>query len=77
MVVRELIILLDPLSYSLVLRESVRSVFAGVNTSDRSTPITLLLNIGAAAAEAIQVDAYVAYDALYYIDSSGIISVSH
>ncbi len=53
------------------------AIESGVNTSDRSTPITLLLNIGAGAAEAIQVDAYVAYDALYYIDSSGIISVSH
>lgn len=53
------------------------AIESGVNTADRSTPITLLLNIGAAAAEAIQVDAYVAYDALYYIDSSGVISVSH
>jgi len=53
------------------------AIESGVNTADRSTPITLLLNIGAGAAEAIQVDAYVSYDALYYIDSSGVISVSH
>lgn len=53
------------------------AIESGVNTADRSTPITLLLNIGAANAEAINVDAFVAYDALYYIDSSGVISVAH
>ena len=53
------------------------AIESGVNTADRSTPITLLLNIGGANAEAINVDAFVAYDALYYIDSSGVISVAH
>lgn len=77
MVVRELIILNDPLSYSLVLCESIRIVFAGVNTADKSTPITLLLNIGTGMANSMNIDAYVSYDALYYIDSSGVISVSH
>lgn len=49
---------------------------SGFNTADRSTAITLLLNIGAPNAEAVNVDAYVAYDALYYIDESGSIRVS-
>lgn len=48
----------------------------GVNTADRSTPITLQLTVGAAAGEAIAIDAFVCYDALYYIDSSGSIRVS-
>lgn len=52
------------------------AIESGVNTADRSTPITLVVNIGAAQ-EAINVDAYVAFDSLYYIDSTGIISVSH
>ena len=51
--------------------------FAGVNTADKSTPISLILNIGATNLEAINVDAYVSYDALYYIDQSGVINVSH
>ena len=49
---------------------------SGFNTADRSTAITLLLTIGAANAEAINVDAYVSYDSLYYIDESGSIRVS-
>jgi hypothetical protein len=49
---------------------------SGANTADRSTPITLQINIGAAAGEAINVDAFVAYDSLYYIDQSGTIRVS-
>ena len=52
------------------------AIESGVNTADRSTPITLVVNIGAPNAEAINVDCFVSYDALYYIDSSGIISVS-
>lgn len=52
------------------------AIESGVNTADRSTPITLVVNIGAANTEAINVDCFVSYDALYYIDSSGIISVS-
>jgi len=52
---------------------------SGVNTSDRSLPITLLLNIGggaAAANEQFNIDAYVAYDSLYFIDAIGNIRVS-
>ena len=59
--------------------ESFQRVTAGhdgVNTADRATPITLQLTIGAAAGEAITIDAYVVYDSLFYIDSSGSIRVS-
>lgn len=59
--------------------ESFQRVSAGhdgVNTADRATPITLQLNIGAAANEAITVDAYVVYDSLFYIDASGSIRVN-
>ena len=52
------------------------AIESGVNTADRATPITLLLNIGAPNAEAVNVDAYVAYDSMYYIDESGVIRVS-
>ena len=53
------------------------AIEAGVNTADKSTPITLILNVGTAMANSMNIDAYVSYDALYYIDSSGVISVSH
>lgn len=53
------------------------AIEAGLDTSSRSTPISLLLNLGGGIAEALNIDAYVVYDALYYIDRSGIISVSH
>ena len=53
------------------------AIEAGLDTSSRSTPISLLLNLGGGIAEALNVDAYVSYDALYYIDRSGVISVSH
>ena len=64
--------------------ESFQRVTAGhdgVNTADRATPITLQLTIGnnpggAPAVEAVSVDAYVCYDSLFYIDSSGSIRVS-
>jgi len=60
--------------------ESFQRVSAGhdgVNTADRATPITLQLNIGGAAGkEAVQIDAYVAYDSLYYIDTTGSIRVN-
>ena len=51
---------------------------SGVNTADRSLPISLLLNVGggAGANEAFSIDAYVAYDSLYFIDSIGNIRVS-
>ena len=52
------------------------AIESGINTSSRATPITLLLNVGAANAEAQNIDAYVAYDSLYYIDESGSIRVS-
>tara|TARA_R110002073_G_scaffold91634_3_gene215518 strand:+ start:97 stop:1554 length:1458 start_codon:yes stop_codon:yes gene_type:complete len=59
--------------------ESFQRVTAGhdgVNTADRSTPITLQLTIGAAAGEAISVDAFVCYDSLFYIDATGNIRVN-
>tara|TARA_R110002110_G_scaffold232007_3_gene447695 strand:+ start:2446 stop:3903 length:1458 start_codon:yes stop_codon:yes gene_type:complete len=59
--------------------ESFQRVTAGhdgVNTADRSTPITLQLTIGAAAGEAVSIDAFVCYDSLFYIDSSGSIRVN-
>ena len=51
---------------------------AGINTADRSLPISLILNVGAgaAAAEAINIDAYVSFDSLYFIDEVGNIRVS-
>lgn len=51
-------------------------LLAGVNTADASLPISLIVNIGAANAEAIAVDAYVSYDSLYFIDETGTIRVS-
>lgn len=48
----------------------------GVNTADRATPITLQLTIGAPAGDAIAVDAWVCYDSLFYIDSTGTIRVN-
>tara|TARA_R110002096_G_scaffold54803_1_gene141261 strand:+ start:183 stop:1571 length:1389 start_codon:yes stop_codon:yes gene_type:complete len=53
------------------------AIESGINTADRSTPITLILDIGTGINEAQTVDAFVSFDSLYYIDSSGIISVSH
>jgi hypothetical protein len=52
------------------------AIESGVNTADQSLPITLTINVGAAINEAINVDAYVAYDALYFIDEVGNIRVS-
>ncbi len=52
------------------------AIESGVNTADQSLPITLTINIGAAINEAINIDAYVAYDALYFIDEVGNIRVS-
>ena len=52
---------------------------SGVNTSDRSLPISLVLNVGGGAAagnEQFNVDCYVAYDSLYFIDTIGNIRVS-
>ena len=54
---------------------------SGIDTSSRSLPMTLNVNIGtaaggAAAADAVAVDAYVVYDSLYFIDQAGRINVS-
>ena len=49
---------------------------SGVNTASSSLPISLILNVGAANAEAINVDCYVSYDSLYFIDATGAIRVS-
>ena len=54
---------------------------SGVNTSDRSLPISLLLNIGGGNPggnpnESFNIDAYVSYDSLYFIDAIGNIRVS-
>jgi len=48
----------------------------GVNTADRSTPISLQLTVGAAAGEAVSIDAFVCYDSLFYIDATGNIRVN-
>jgi hypothetical protein len=52
---------------------------SGVNTADRSLPISLVLNIGGGAAapnEQFNIDCYVAFDSLYFIDPIGNIRVS-
>tara|TARA_R100000781_G_scaffold107287_1_gene71477 strand:- start:305 stop:1174 length:870 start_codon:yes stop_codon:yes gene_type:complete len=49
---------------------------SGVNTASSSLPISLILDVGAANAEAINVDCYVSYDSLYFIDATGAIRVS-
>jgi len=51
---------------------------SGLNTSDRSLPISLMLNVGAGAvaAEAINLDCFVSFDSLYFIDEVGNIRVS-
>ena len=59
--------------------ESFQRVTAGhdgVNTADRATPISLQLTIGAAANEAVSIDAFVCYDSLFYIDATGSIRVN-
>lgn len=55
------------------------AIESGVNTADRSLPISLILshaNPGGAAVVAQQVDAYVLADALFYINADGSMSVS-
>ena len=52
------------------------AIESGVNTADRSLPISLIIDIATAQAQAINVDAYVAYDSLYFIDEMGTIRVS-
>ena len=51
------------------------AIESGVNTADRSLPISLILShTGAQAAQTL--DAYVLADALFYINSDGSMSVS-
>ena len=52
------------------------AIESGVNTADRSLPISLIIDIATVQAEATNVDAYVAYDSLYFIDEMGTIRVS-
>lgn len=52
------------------------AIESGVNTASSSLPISLIINVGAGQAEAINVDCYVSYDSLYYIDETGSIRVS-
>ena len=52
------------------------AIESGVNTADRSLPITLELTHGGAASVQSQCDVYVLADALFYINSDGSMSVS-
>ena len=52
------------------------AIESGVNTADRSLPISLIIDIAAVQAQATNIDAYVAYDSLYFIDEMGSIRVS-
>ena len=53
------------------------AIESGVNTADRSLPISLILShAGAGLAAAQTIDAYVLADALFYINSDGSMSVS-
>ena len=51
------------------------AIESGVNTADRSLPLSLILNTGAMSS-AQGVDAFVLADALFYINSDGSMSVS-
>jgi hypothetical protein len=53
------------------------AIESGINTASSSLPISLILNVGAPGnAEAVNIDCYVSYDSLYYIDETGAIRVS-
>ena len=52
------------------------AIESGVNTADRSLPISLIIDIAAVQAQATNIDAYVSYDSLYFIDEMGSIRVS-
>ena len=52
------------------------AIESGVNTADRSLPISLIIDVAAVQAQATNIDAYVAYDSLYFIDEMGSIRVS-
>jgi hypothetical protein len=51
------------------------AIESGVNTADRSLPISLILNYSQAPT-ATNVDVYVLADALFYLNSDGSMSVS-
>jgi hypothetical protein len=52
------------------------AIESGVNTADRSLPITLTLTHGGAGSQVSNVDVWVLADALFYINSDGSMSVS-
>ena len=49
---------------------------SGIDTATRSLPVSLLLNVATAIAEPLQIDTYVVYDSIYWIDQGGNIQVS-
>tara|TARA_R110002049_G_scaffold85720_3_gene218031 strand:+ start:3265 stop:4737 length:1473 start_codon:yes stop_codon:yes gene_type:complete len=67
-----------PFSLDMESFQRVSADGGAVNTADRATPITLQLNIGdnAAAQEAINIDAFVCYNSLFFINADGSIRVS-
>ena len=52
------------------------AIESGVNTADRSLPISLILNIATDGAVQQNIDAYVLADALFYLNADGSMSVS-
>ena len=52
------------------------AIESGVNTADRSLPISLVLNFSTATSSAQNYDVYVLADALFYINADGSMSVS-
>ena len=52
------------------------AIESGVNTADRSLPISLILNISTDGAVQQNIDAYVLADALFYLNADGSMSVS-
>jgi hypothetical protein len=52
------------------------AIESGVNTADQSLPISLIINVGAAMVDSVNIDAYVSYDSLFFIDETGSIRVS-
>ena len=52
------------------------AIESGVNTADRSLPISLILNISADTAVGQNVDCFVLADALFYLNADGSMSVS-
>ena len=52
------------------------AIESGVNTADRSLPISLILNFGTQPSGAQTYDVFVLADALFYINGDGSMSVS-